>query len=253
MILRHILLAAAVMLGILPAASAQTQIPAPVAAAVANPARPAADHDVDSLRKPAETVAFAGIKPGDRVIDLMPGRGYFTRIFSGVVGPKGLVYAMVAEETSRTSTKGIDAMTALAKDPAFGNVSALVQPMSGFKVRAPVDVVWTSLNYHDLHVKRLGVDIKGFNKSAFDALKPGGIFLVLDHAAQDGSGLRDVETLHRIDPAVVKAEVEAAGFVLEATSDLLKESGDPKTARVMDSDIRGKTDKFIFRFRKPSR
>jgi len=247
--IRFILLAAAVTLASLSGAAAQS-IPAHVAAAVANPARPASDKDVDSIRKPAETVAFAGIKPGDRVIDLMPGRGYFTRVFSGVVGPKGHVYAVVAEEMSRKSTKGIDAMTELAKDPAFGNVTAMMQPMSGFKVQGPVDVVWTSLNYHDLHIKGLGVDIKGFNKAAFDALKPGGVYIVLDHAAAPGSGLRDTETLHRIDPAAVKAEAEAAGFVLEASSDLLAEPGDPHTGKVFDADVRGKTDKFIYKFRK---
>jgi predicted methyltransferase len=240
-------LAAALTLASISGVDAQSVSPE-IAAAVANPARPAADRDVDSLRKPAESVAFAGVKPGDRVIDLMPGRGYFTRVFSGVVGPKGHVYAMVAEEMSRGSTKGVDAMTQLAKE--FPNVSALVQPMSRFKVDAPVDLVWTSLNYHDLHIPSLGVDIKGFNKAAFDALKPGGVFLVLDHAAAQGSGLRDVETLHRIDPATARAEIEAAGFVFEASSDLLAESGDAHTGKIFDADVRGKTDKFIYKFRK---
>lgn len=252
--MRPILLALALASAVLApsALPAQPAIPSYIADAVANPARPQAQRDVDELRKPAETIAFVGLKPGDRVVELLPGGGYFTRIFSRIVGPSGQVFVVVGEETTRKSTKGVDTMTQIANDPAFGRLTVLVQPIAAFRAPAPADVVWTSLNYHDLHTQGFGpADIAAFNKSAFAALKPGGVFLVLDHAARPGSGLGDTETLHRIDPAAVRAEVEAAGFVLEATSDILAEPGDTHTLRVFDSDVRGKTDKFIFKFRKP--
>jgi predicted methyltransferase len=109
------------------------------------------------------------------------------------------------------------------------------------------------MNYHDMHDSFFGpADLSKVNKAIFDALKPGGIYFVMDHAAASGSGLRDTETLHRIDPAVVKKEVTAAGFVLEAESDALRNPADNHTAKVFDPAIRGKTDKFLFRFRKPA-
>jgi predicted methyltransferase len=110
--------------------------------------------------------------------------------------------------------------------------------------------VWTSQNYHDLH-NRPNADLAAFNKNVFDSLKPGGTYIVLDHAAEAGSGTRDTSTLHRIDPEVVKTEVTAAGFKLEGQSDVLKNPQDPHTANVRDPSIRGKTDQFILKFRKP--
>ena len=225
---------------------------AAIKSAIADPARPEADRSTDADRKPAELIAFAGIKPGDKVLELIPGRGYFLRIFSKLVGPSGHVYELVTEEEAKASAKGADAIKALAADNAYKNVTAMVQPVAAFKVPEPVDFVWTSQNYHDLHDKAFGpADMAAFNKAVFAALKPGGVFLITDHAAQAGSGLRDTETLHRIDPAAVKSEVQAAGFVLEAESDILKESGDDHTLKIFDPKTRGKTDKFVFRFRKP--
>jgi predicted methyltransferase len=112
--------------------------------------------------------------------------------------------------------------------------------------------VWTSQNYHDLH-NFPGVDIAVFNQLVFDALKPGGIYLILDHAAEPGSGTRDTATLHRIDAETVKKEVLAAGFVLVGGSDLLRQPGDAHAVKVFDPSVRGKTDQFILKFRKPKK
>jgi predicted methyltransferase len=229
-------------------------IPADIAAAVADGARPAADKERDADRKPAEVLAFAGIKPGAQVAELLPGGGYFTRIMSKVVGSKGHVYALVPARSPDAPADTPDfaaRVKAIAADPNYTNVSVVVEPFSQLGVPAPVDLVWTSQNYHDLH-NLPGLDVGVFNKMVFDDLKPGGIYLILDHSAVAGSGTRDTATLHRIDPATVKQEVLAAGFVLVGKSDLLRQPGDNRTAKVFDPSVRGKTDQFILKFRKPA-
>ncbi len=228
-------------------------IPKAVAAAVADPARPQADKDRDANRKPAETVAFAGIKPGDSVVELVPGSGYYTRIFSAVVGAKGHVYAVPFPKRPNAPEGSPDpaaASNALAADPHYSNVSVLAQKFTEIAPPSPVDVVWTSENYHDFH-NGPTADIAAFNKAMFNALKPGGIFIVEDHAAEAGSGVRDTGTLHRIDPAAARTEVTAAGFVFVSQGDFLQNKDDPHTAGVRDESIRGKTDKFIMKFMKP--
>jgi len=239
-------------LGSLVPAHAAQDARAAIIDAIADLARPDADHAQDENRKPLEVLMFAGVKPGDRVADFIPGGGYVTRLFSKIVGPEGHVYAVVPEELFKMR-EGADApVQAIAADPTYGNVSVLREPVNQFTAPEKLDMVWTSMNYHDLHDKFLGpADMAVLNKAIFDSLKPGGIYLVLDHAAAAGSGLRDTETLHRIDPEVVKKEVLAAGFVLDAQSDVLKNPDDDHTRKVFDPAIRGKTDKFIFRFRKP--
>ena len=227
------------------------KIPAYITVAVANPNRPDADRKRDEDRKPAESIAFTGMKPGDRVVDMIPGKGYFTKIFSGVVGPKGWVYAYFPSDLDEIYKKNNVQMPPPA-DPNYPNVSFIHAPMAQFLVPEKVDIVWTSQNYHDLHDKFFGpVDVAAMNKAIFAALKPGGIFIVLDHAAEAGSGLRDTDTLHRIDPAQVKKEVEAAGFVYAGESKILHYPGDNHTLKVFDASVRGKTDQFIFKFKKP--
>ena len=233
------------------AAAAQTTHDV-IAAAVADPARPDSDRQQDANRKPLEVLEFAGVKPGDRVADFIPGGGYVTRLFSKIVGPKGHVYAVVPEELFAMKADADAKVKAIAADPAYSNVTVLREPVNDFKAPEKLDMVWTSMNYHDLHDKFFGpADLAVLNKKIFNTLKPGGIYLVLDHAAASGSGLRDTETLHRIDPEEVKKEVLAAGFVLDAQSDVLHNPDDAHTAKVFDPAIRGKTDKFIFKFRKP--
>jgi predicted methyltransferase len=232
-------------------AAAPQKIPAYVTAAVSNPDRPEADTKTDADRKPADCVAFAGIKPGDKVADLIPGRGYYTRIFSGVVGPKGWVYAFVPSELIPLLQKNNIPFPPPA-NPKFANVSFLQAPVAKFVAPEKLDVVWTSQNYHDLHNKNFGQpDMNAFNKAVFDALKPGGTYIVLDHAAAAGSGAGDTETLHRIDPALVKKEVLAAGFVFAGESKVMADPTDDHTKKIFDPSIRGKTDRFLFKFRKP--
>jgi len=224
---------------------------AAIAAAIADPARPASDRAQDANRKPLAVLSFAGIKPGDKVADFIPGGGYATRLFSKIVGPSGHVYAVVPEENLE-EWKADQAVKAIAADPAFPNVTVVRAPVNRFPAPEPLDLVWTSMNYHDLHLDFFGpADLAAVNNSIFAALKPGGVYLVLDHVAAAGSGLRDAGTLHRIDPEVVKQEVLKAGFVLEAESDALRNPSDDHTLKVFDGAVRGKTDKMIFRFRKP--
>jgi predicted methyltransferase len=233
--------------------SAATRIPKYVSQAVADPARPQADRDADVDRKPAETVAFAGVKPGDKVVDLLPGGGYFTRIFSAVVGPKGHVYAVPPPKRPNAPEGAPDPAArsqAIASDPHYSNVSVVSTPFTEMKFPEPVDLIWTSRNYHDLH-NVPNLDVGAVDKAIFNALKPGGVFMVLDHAAEKGSGFRDTSTLHRVDPEAVKQEVEGAGFKFEAQSEVLRNANDPHTEKVFDSSVKGKTDQFILKFRKP--
>lgn len=226
--------------------------PAYATAAVNDASRPEADKKADADRKPAEMVVFAGVKPGDKIVDLIPGGGYFTRVFAKVVGPKGKVYAVVPDEMVKLRATAADPIKAIAADKDYGNVTLETGPMASFKVSEPVDVVWTSRNYHDLHNKMFGpVDMAAFNKLVFNALKPGGVYIVLDHAAAPGSGFEATETLHRVDPEAVKKEVVAAGFKFEAEDNSLKNPADDHTAKVFDAGVRGKTDQFVLKFRKP--
>ena len=230
-------------------------IPDNIAAAIADSSRPDADKQRDANRKPAETLAFTGVKPGAQIAELLPGGGYFTRLFSKAVGSSGHVYALVPAPLANAPADAPDfaaRVKAIAADPNYANVTVVVEPFSQLAVPAPVDLVWTSQNYHDLH-NFPGLDVGVFNKMVFDDLKPGGIYLVLDHTAEAGSGDRDTKTLHRIDPEAVKKEVLAAGFVLVGSSDLLRQPSDTRTVKVFDPAVRGKTDQFILKFRKPAK
>jgi predicted methyltransferase len=257
--LRHLTLAASVALlavtaahAALPPASVAAP-PANVAAAVADSARPAADTQRDPDRKPAAMLEFAGVKPGQSVADLIPGSGYFTRLFSVAVGPTGKVYAVATPKPADAPADAPDrsaAARAIAADPHYGNVTVNVVRLKEFSLAPPVDVVWTSQNYHDIHnVKDLNV--VEFDKAVFAALKPGGVFIVLDHSAEKGSGFRDTSTLHRIDEEAVRKEVESAGFKFAGESNVLRNKADPRTAPVFDAAIKGHTDQFILKFVKP--
>jgi len=231
-------------------ASSSIMIPENIARAVEDPSRPAADKDRDSARKPSEVLKFAGVKSGQKIVDFMPGGGYFTRLFSVAVGPKGKVYAFAPTEVAKFAKGGLPANG--TADPKRPNVTYLVVPVAEFSTPTRVDMVWTSQNYHDLHDPFMGPpDMMKFDKAVYNSLKPGGTFVVLDHAAAPGSGVSSTNTLHRIDPAVVKQEVTAAGFVFVGESDLLRNPADDHTAKVFDPAIRGHTDQFIYKFRKP--
>jgi predicted methyltransferase len=227
--------------------------PAVVEAAIADPRRPDEQVKADVNRKPTLSVLFSEAKAGDRIADMMAGNGYFTRILSDVVGPGGHVYAYIpTEQIAHCSPREIVGTQAIARDSSYGNVTLLTGSLADFGVPEKLDLIWMSQSYHDLHDSFLGpANVAILNKSIFDALKPGGVFLVIDHVAEAGSGLRDTETLHRIDPIRMKNEIEAAGFVLEAQSDALRNTGDDHKRPIFDPSIRGRTDQVLFRFRKP--
>ena len=229
------------------AASAQAEPSAAIVAAVADAKRPAADTARDAARKPAEIVDFAGVKPGDKVAEMIPGGGYYTRILAKTVGPTGHVYLLVPPFFAQRPG-GLDGVNALAAE--YGNVSVVVGDLAAISLPEKVDLVWTTENYHDMH-NGPSPNPGGVNTAAFNALKPGGIYFVEDHAAGAGVGATVSSTLHRIEPATAAAEVEAAGFTLEASSDLLKNPDDAHNVPVFDPSIRGESDKFAMRFRKP--
>ncbi len=224
-----------------------------IAAAIADTSRPVSDVRRDADRKPAETLAFAGIKPGDTVADFIANSGYFTRLFADVVGPRGRICAVELNEIVKfpNVAKGYADLASWAA--ARSNVT-----VEKVAASAPVvfprrlDVFWISQNYHDLSDKFLGpLDVAAFNRQVFAALKPGGRYIVLDHAAATNSPSDVTETLHRIEAGRITREVEAAGFVLEGESAVLANPADPHTANVFDTSIAGHTDQFILKFRRP--
>lgn len=230
-------------------AAAVAAVPPPIAAAVSDAGRPDADKARDADRKPAEIAAFVGVKPGDKVGEFFPGGGYYTRILSKTVGPNGKVYAVIPDAPPPRPQQA-EAFQALVR--AYPNVVAVNGPVLAFNPPEKLDVFWTSENYHDLGIMMFGsLDRNAVNKVIFNALKPGGVYFIEDHAAAPGAGDTVTSTLHRIEPALVRREVEAAGFRFDGQSDLLAKPADPHTGMVFDPSIRGKTDKFVMRFRKP--
>ena len=235
---------------LLTAGAPAAPVPAYVKAAIADSARPVADTTRDADRKPAEMLAVAGIKPGMRVMDMVPGGGYFTRFFAKAVGPNGYVYAYQPTELDHFFKDKAPPIVAIAAE--YPNVSVIRASVNKLVAPELLDVVWTSQNYHDLKDPLFApADTALVNKAVYDALKPGGIYIVLDHSAPKGSGIADTDTLHRIDEAVVKKEVEAAGFKLIGESNVLRNPKDSRTVKVFDPSIRGYTDQFILKFQKP--
>jgi predicted methyltransferase len=228
-------------------------VPAGVTAAIADPARPAEQVARDGERRAAEVLTFSGVGPGDRVADFMSGGAYFTRLFSRVVGDRGRVYAFLPEEQLKNCAPAETAGTrALMSDAHYPNVTVLQAPVDRFSPPEPLDLIWTSLNFHDLYDSFMGpANVPGVVASLFTALRPGGVLLITDHVAEAGSGVRDTESLHRIDPEVIIRAVRAAGFVLEAQSELLRNAADQHERVVFDPAIRGRTDQVLLKFRKP--
>ena len=225
------------------AAPALSQTAASFAAAVADKDRPAKDKFRDGRRKPAETLAFAGVKPGMKVAELIPGNGYYSRLLSRAVGPGGHLYTIPFGEPRASFSK------ALAEDPAYKNITLTAGSMTtGVAIPEPVDLVWTSQNYHDIRAGR-----SLFNRAIYAALKPGGTYFIVDHAAKAGAGAGDevLLSLHRIDEEVVKREVLAAGFVLDGEGQFLRNPKDDRSKLVVDRELDRATDQFVLRFKKP--
>lgn len=221
-----------------------------IARAIADPARPTDDVKRDEARKPAGILEFAQIRPGDKAIDFIMGGGYFTRLMARTVGPKGRVYAYQPAEFIKFRAQYADEQNKVAG--AYTNITPLNNSLGALNFPENVNLIFTAQNYHDLHLAAFPAGaVDAVNAALFKALKPGGVLLIIDHAAVAGSGARDSNTLHRIDPDTVKAELEKAGFKFEAESPLLRNPEDPRTQLVFDAAIRGKTDQFVYRFRKP--
>jgi predicted methyltransferase len=220
----------------------------PVAAVLADPARPEADRARDADRKAAELLTFIGVKPGDKVADLYPGSGYFTRIFAKAVGPAGKVYGVFGKLPKQ------DGLT----NPAFPNITVMAAPWDAFNPPEKLDVIFNSQFYHDFYNPAYGAPGGGqagvdrVNKAMFEALKPGGIMIIVDHAGRPGTGSTEFDTLHRIEESTAKSGILKAGFVLIDESQVLRNPTDPKTANVFDPAIRGKTDQFVLKFRRPN-
>jgi predicted methyltransferase len=225
--------------------------PAPdYAAALADPQRPAAERERDAAREPAELLAFAEVEPGEKVGDYIMGGGYWTRILANVVGPQGKVYAFQPDEfIAFRPAYGEEQAAAVA---GRANVAALRGPVAAPVFPEPLDTLITVQNFHDLYIGAMpaGTGPKAI-AALYGALKPGGTLLVVDHSAAAGSGTSAADTLHRIDKQVAIDALTTAGFVLEAESDLYSRPDDPRTANVFAPEIRGKTDQFVLRFRKP--
>lgn len=213
---------------------------------VADTARPADEVARDALRHPVEMLAFAEVQPGDKVADIRPGAGYFTRLFSRVVGPTGRVYAYVPNKTAERENPRADALV-----EAYPNVTRVNGDLDSLAFAEPLDLIFMSQEYHDFHIPGFGVDVARMNAAVFAALKPGGVFLVIDHQGRPGTANTEVGTIHRIEGAFLRREVEAAGFVFEGESTAVANPADDHTINVFDPAIRGRTDQFVYRFRKP--
>lgn len=249
MILRELIAALLAVASVATASSVSAAVPDYITKAVADPSRPADDRKLDADRKPAEVLAYADVKRGQTIGEFLPGGGYYTRLLSDIVGPSGKIYAL---ETTTWGADNINAAEAVLNEPGRKNVSLDLSPLGQFRLPEQVDVFWTTINYHDLHVpKYANVDMMAFNRHVFDSLKPGGVYFIVDHAAAAGTGATLSPKLHRIEKATVIKEVTAAGFKLAGESDILRNPADDHTKIVFDPSIRFKTDQFILKFVKP--
>jgi predicted methyltransferase len=217
--MRAFILAALAAVLLAPGMTSAVAVPSPIATAIADPSRPKADREADARRKPVETLAFSGVKAGDTVGEFLPGGGYYTRLLSDVVGPKGTVYAL---ETTRWGQQNVDSTKAVLSEPGRGNVRFDASAFGEFNLPEKVDLFWTTLNYHDLHIAKYGsVDMAAFNKHVYDSLKPGGIYFITDH------------------------------FKLVGESTALANPADDHTKTVFDKAIQGHTDQMMLKFKKP--
>jgi len=204
----------------------------------------------DPSMKAKEVIAFIGLKPGDQVADIVAGR--FVRALSQAVGPKGKVIAYEPDEIVKTHPEAMNALNKLTPDPAYANVTVLTAPINAPNLPKGLSAVFIRQNYHDLYDKFMGpADVPAFNKAVFAALKPGGVYVILDHADAPGTGITGTETRHRIEPARVKADMAAAGFKFDGESPVLANPDDDHSKMVFVPAIRGKTDQFLYKFRKP--
>lgn len=229
--------------------------PADVAAAVSAPGRPEAAVALDAVRRPAEVLAWLGLERGDRVLDYFTGNGYYAEIMARAVGPQGSVVgwnsdSFDANPQIRAALDGIHGRSPNASFVASAR-PAFAMPADSF------DFVMLHLVYHDAYWESAQFNLPriepdGLTRALFAATKPGGIVAVIDHVATPGRETRaEVEATHRIDPATIRADFERAGFVFDGESDMLRNPADDRAVNVFDPSIRGRTDRVVYRFRKP--
>jgi predicted methyltransferase len=250
--MKRIIMTAILMSAVLTGAAAAA-LPGYIQKAISDSKRPKEDTSRDVQRIPGELIEWAGIRPGMSVVDLLPGTGYFTRIFSDVVGPNGHVYAYFGPQyDDRLIKAGTDPNHQFTDIKAqYPNVGTIHGPLNGFVTPALVDVVWISDNYHDTHNKQYAADVPGMNKAVFASLKHGGLYIIVDHRAVKGAGAGSTEALHRMDEDIAKQEIEAAGFKLVAESKMLTRPQDDDTKRVFEEGEHDHTDQMVLKFRKP--
>lgn len=233
-----------------PAAPALTADAPNIVAALTDSRRPAEDTARDANRHPAETLAFAGIAPGARVGEFIPGGGYFTRLLAVAAGDEGRVYPVVRPEGVAADWE----RPAIDVAAQYPNAQIVRADHNTMTFPEPLDVFFSAQNYHDLALTEYALgDRNAVNRAVFAALKPGGVYILIDHSAVAGAPVETnaETTIHRIDQATVRSEIEAAGFVFDGEGDFLRNPADPRTASVFDEAIRGHTDQFAMRFRKP--
>ena len=203
----------------------------------------------------SELIRFARVNAGSTVIDVYPGDGEWTSLFSDVVGPEGRVYSFVPAEIAHIKSDAVDRMRKLAKEPTRENVEVVSADLVAMpEAMRPADILWMHLFYHDLHtalIQARGATAAHFNRAVYERLKPGGSYVIIDHAAAAGEATSVAQSLHRIEATSVHEEVEAAGFLLDAESTMLANRDDPHLIKVFDPLIKGRTDRFAYRFVKP--
>jgi predicted methyltransferase len=246
--MRRIVLLLAPLLVIAPVGLAQAAPKSFIAAALADVNRPADNKEADAIRKPAETLAFAGVRPGMVVGEFYPGGGYFTRLLSDIVGPKGHVYGIENDKWG----DAVKLNAALVAEGKWKNVSMDSGPFGTVNFPRPLDLAWVTQNYHDLKIAKYGkVDTLAFDRAVYKALKPGGTFIIVDHQGAPGLSDAEIEKLHRINRDQVVKEVTAAGFKLVGEGKFLRSAADDHTKPIFDPSIRGHTDQYALKFVKP--
>ncbi|HVY89644.1 MAG TPA: hypothetical protein VG942_12295 [Hyphomonadaceae bacterium] len=219
---------------------------------LADPGRPEADRNDDAARKPAEVLAFSGIRPGETVLELEAGRGWYSDLISQAIGPKGRLIIQYPAEFAYGDKAFKDRMDA-------GRLKNAIITKSHFDTldvaSGSVDTVLWILGPHEIYYKPkdsngLGEELKTYTEIV-RVLKPGGVFIAMDHAANTGSPTTTGGTIHRIDPAIVLSLAQSVGLKYEDKSTVLANPADDRTKMVFDATIRRHTDQFLFRFRKP--
>jgi predicted methyltransferase len=216
-----------------------------IAAIVTSPERSEADRTNDIRRKPAEMLAFIGVREGWTALDVSAAGGYTTELIARAVGPKGRVYGQTPKPDPRQR------LAERTKNPALGNIVPVVRPFDNpvppELASNALDLVTLMFNYHDFGF--IGVDRDQMNRAVFAALKPGGLYVIADHSGRPGTGISESKTLHRIEEAFLRKEVEAVGFQLVAEGGFLRNPNDPRD-RETPEPAQPK-DEFVLKFRKP--